>query len=487
MNHPTIIQGGMGVGISNWRLARTVSQHGQLGVISGTGINNVVIRRLQQGDPDGHMRRAIAHFPFQDIAQPILDRYFVPDANPESTKPFKITPMFSAKPSLASQQLLVVTTFAEVFLAKEGHNGLVGINLMEKLQMTTLGGLYGAMLADVDYVLMGAGIPREIPRVLDLFANHEPATLKLHVENASADDNFLLSFDPREVIPHAMPPLRRPKFLAIIASTTLAISLIKKGTGKVDGFVIEEPPAGGHNAPPRGNKTFNERGEPIYGEKDIVDLEKIKSLGVPFWLAGSYATPQKLTYAIEHGAEGIQVGTAFALSQESGLRDDLRHQAIQRVKAGEMDIFTDPKASPTGFPFKVAQVEGTVAKPDVYAERPRLCDLGYLRTAYKRDDGTLGYRCASEPIDQYLKKGGELSETEGRKCLCNGLMATHGLAQHRPDGYVEAPLVTMGDDVTTILQFLHDDADAYSAVDVLDTLLQGVPQKQEHELASMTA
>ena len=35
---PTIIQGGMGAAISNWRLARAVAKEGQLGVVSGTAL-----------------------------------------------------------------------------------------------------------------------------------------------------------------------------------------------------------------------------------------------------------------------------------------------------------------------------------------------------------------------------------------------------------------------------------------------------------------
>ena len=57
---PVIIQGGMGVGVSNWRLANAVSSRGQLGVVSGTALDVVLARRLQDGDPGGHMRRALA-------------------------------------------------------------------------------------------------------------------------------------------------------------------------------------------------------------------------------------------------------------------------------------------------------------------------------------------------------------------------------------------------------------------------------------------
>ena len=54
---PVIIQGGMGIAVSNWELAKTVSLKGQLGVVSGTAIDNVMARRLQDGDKSGNTRR----------------------------------------------------------------------------------------------------------------------------------------------------------------------------------------------------------------------------------------------------------------------------------------------------------------------------------------------------------------------------------------------------------------------------------------------
>ena len=39
---PGIIQGGMGIGVSGWRLARAVSSHGQLGVVSGTAVESLL-------------------------------------------------------------------------------------------------------------------------------------------------------------------------------------------------------------------------------------------------------------------------------------------------------------------------------------------------------------------------------------------------------------------------------------------------------------
>src|SRR5512145_2771431 len=75
---PRIIQGGMGVGVSDWRLANAVSRVGQMGVVSGTAIDAVLVRRLQMGDAGGHMRRAMAAFPVPGVAESALERYFLP-------------------------------------------------------------------------------------------------------------------------------------------------------------------------------------------------------------------------------------------------------------------------------------------------------------------------------------------------------------------------------------------------------------------------
>ena len=52
-DYPVIIQGGMGIAVSGWKLARAVSAEGQLGVVSGTALDGVLVRRLQLGDPEG--------------------------------------------------------------------------------------------------------------------------------------------------------------------------------------------------------------------------------------------------------------------------------------------------------------------------------------------------------------------------------------------------------------------------------------------------
>jgi len=248
MMYPTIIQGGMGVAVSNYRLARAVSQAGQLGVVSGTMLDNVLARRLQDGDIDGMIRRAMSKFPIKELAARVLKEYFI-EGGKKAGAPYKAVPMHSMKSSQPLIDLTILANFVEVYLAKEGHDGLVGINYLTKIDLPTLPSLFGAMLAGVDFVLMGAGIPRAIPGILDRLSEKKAVTLKIDVEGSSTDDNFVVEFDP-EKYPVVQANLKRPQFLAIVSSAVLAQSLAKKSSGKVDGFVVEHHCAGGHNAPP---------------------------------------------------------------------------------------------------------------------------------------------------------------------------------------------------------------------------------------------
>jgi len=466
---PIIIQGGMGAGVSSWQLARAVARAGHLGVVSGTALDVILARRLQVGDIGGHVRRALKNFPVPDVAKRIIDRYFVPGGKSDD-KSFRAKPVPAVKPSRHLEDLLVASNFVEVFLAKEGHDNPVGINYLEKIQVPNLPSIYGAMLAGVTYILMGAGIPRTIPGILDRLAQRQEVELRLDVKGADPGEEFFTRFDPNEYCGGAAPMVERPRFIAIVASATLANMLARKSNGSVDGFIVEGPTAGGHNAPPRGQLQLSVEGEPIYSERDIVDLEAMKALGRPFWLAGGYGTPQGVVEALRMGATGVQVGTAFAYTNESGIDPAIKKRVIAMSRAGEARVFTDPIASPTGFPFKVVQLPGTISEESAYQARTRVCDLSYLRHAYKKPDGTVGWRCPSEPVEDYVKKGGDIKDTVGRKCVCNGLLVDIGLGQIQRNGEVEKALVTSGDDVATVARFLKPGATSYAASDVLEYL-----------------
>jgi nitronate monooxygenase len=462
----------MGAGVSSWRLAQAVSRLGQLGVVSGTALDEILVRRLQDGDPGGHMRRGFDAFPFPAMAERIWRSYYIPGGKAAAAA-YLTMPTHQQQEPRELLELCIVSNFVEVFLAREGHSNPVGINYLEKIQIPHLPSMYGAMLAGVGYVLMGAGIPLHVPGVLDALTEHKAAEYALHVIGAREGDDTAVRFDPRDFMECELAPLHRPAFLAIVSSNTLAATMLRKANGKVDGLVIETRTAGGHNAPPRGKLQLSAQGEPVYGERDSIDLEKIRELGAPFWLAGGYGSAAKLREALELGAAGVQVGTAFAFTRESGLREDLKQALLDLALRGEARVFTDPLASPAGFPFKVARLEGTASEDAVAAARPRICDLGFLREMYRGDDGQIAYRCPAEPLSVYLAKGGKAEDAQGRKCLCNALMANIGHQQVRCGHHVESPLVTAGDDLTEVGRFLPAGAASYGAADVLDALLPG--------------
>lgn len=468
---PSIIQGGMGVAVSHWPLARAVSLAGQLGVVSGTGIDVVLLRRLQDGDAGGHMRRALAACPWPDLAEQVILRYFQPDGRMPN-QPYLRTPVWTLDSHRWHEAMAMLGGFVEVWLAKFQNTGQVGINLLTKLALPNLAILYGAMQADVDVVLMGAGIPREVPGALDKLSVHEPTSMLLEVAGMSLAKSPRILFEPRSFGSTSEVPLRRPAFFPIISSYSLALFMAKKANGSVQGFVIENASAGGHNAPPRGPKLHGPVGQLVYDERDTVDLEAVAALGYPFWLAGGFGSPDALEDAHNKGAAGIQVGTLFAYCVESGMAVELKHRVVVAVRRGAVAVRSDPQASPTGYPFKVVEVEGTLSDPAQYAARKRICDLGYLREACLDASGRVVFRCAAEPVGSYINKGGHLKDTEGRMCLCNGLLATAGFPQTQPSGILESPIVTSGDPVEQIRVLLTPERETYTAQDVIDYLMK---------------
>jgi nitronate monooxygenase len=463
---PWLIQGGMGIAISGWPLARAVSSAGQLGVVSGTAIDNVFVRRLQDFGIDDELQTALDAFPDQTVVDDIVNKYG--SVRRTGSKPYRSLPALTDRSTGRSIDAIVLASFIEVTLAKMGHRGRVGINLLTKVQLPTAPALCGAILAGVDYVLMGAGVPTHIPGVLEQLSLGQPVDMPLSVAGApSGSPASSLHFDPTPYL--GSQALRRPRFVGIVSSHVLAAALAKRSNGPVDGFVVERPTAGGHNAPPRGTFGVDEEGNPEYGERDVVDFEALSSLGTPFWIGGGVSSAADVRDAFALGASGVQVGTLFAYCDESGMDPDLRRRVLHELKTGSVSVKTSLRASSTGYPFKVASVSATISDSGVYAERTRKCDLGYLREAYLKPDGSTGYRCAAEPVDAFIRKGGSIEVTEGTTCLCNGLMSTCGLGQYRADGHREPPIVTSGDDINDIRQLLVG-RESYSASDVIEHL-----------------
>ncbi|MFA6583417.1 MAG: hypothetical protein WCS77_03885 [Elusimicrobiaceae bacterium] len=461
----------MGIWISNWRMSRIVSLMDGLGIVSGTALEVVYVRLLQLGDKGGHVRRAFtelaARIPaFADDLNDLLREYFLEGGKTAET-PYKAAPAAGLshcgghdntslwEPNRKYQVMSIAANFAEVWLAKEGHNGLIGINYLRKAERPLPWSIYGAMLAGADYIAMGAGSPAEIPALIDKLSRHEDAELSMRIYGITASDGeFALRISPK-VLRGEAAPVPKPKVLAIVSSYALASLLAENPQTRPHGFIVEEAVAGGHNAPPS-KKTFTETGEPtvVYTKEDRIDIAAIAGLGLPFWLAGAFGSPQGLRTAKKLGAAGVQFGTVAALSAQSGFSAGVRTAALDLLAAGLLKVRTDALASPSGFPFKIAQLAGTLSESSVYDARRRRCDVGYLQSAYLTPKGGIGFRCPAEDVDAFVRKGGKLRNTKGRVCICNGLLAAAGLGQYWPDTATEPPLVTLGENLNAARKLL---------------------------------
>ena len=461
----------MGIGVSSVQMANAVADCGQLGVVSGTAVDSAFARRLQVGDKDGDLRWALSKFPDQEIVAEVLERFFL-EGGKKSEASYLDVPKLSIAPTPFASKMLIVANFAEVTLAKRNTEGLIGINFLEKIQLATPVSVFGAILADVDYILMGAGIPADIPQLITDLLDGKPVNFRIKVEGA--ENPHFLHFDPGMVKGVEFSELNRPRFLAIVSSHILANYLARDESTRPDGFVIEGPTAGGHNAPPRSKEHIGADGQVTFSEKDLADFEKVKAVGLPFWLAGGYGTPAKVKEAIELGAVGVQVGSLFALSRESGITDDLRDEVLKGITDGTLEVRTEPKTSATGFPFKVVEIKGTATDPEVYEARNRKCDLGYLRSPFLRPDGGIGYRCSAEPVKTFEFKGGSEGEAENVKCLCNALMANIGLGQVRWATYHEPALLTLGSDLSGAQELSALHSGCWSSANVVEYLVSAL-------------
>ncbi len=504
-----LIQGGMGVYVSNFRLASAVAAARPgltAGTVSGTALDVVHVRLLQLGDPGGHIQSALQAFDAQfqvEIGARIIQEYFI-EGGKQPGERYKLGPRQRFYTPDRSQalpvpgdnptpidltvdesliEILIATGYAEVWLAKRGHNGRILINFLHKVQLPLIYALYGAMLAGVDGIVVGAGNPDGLPRDVSNLAVHQPVSTEVPLLYRESGETFLVTFDPSSIAGGrlAQKPLQRPAFLAIVSSEGLAAALANSPSGPPDGFIIEHHTAGGHNAPPLGPLQKDALEQPIYGQEDEPDFEVIRQQSLPFWLAGGYGSPSGLAKAQQVGAAGVQVGTIFALTQESGLAPEHKMAVLSALRTGttDADLVRTTLFSPTGYPFKVAQLAGTLSEETVYQNRTRVCDLGFLQQRgfdKPAPDGArqVFQRCPAAPLEDFKRKRGLPFNAADKRCLCNGLLSAVGLGQIHPSRGEEPAIVTLGNDLSGVRRLSRCGQTLYWAEDVVRDLLEEV-------------
>ncbi|MCU0821642.1 MAG: hypothetical protein MUC95_04110 [Spirochaetes bacterium] len=511
LNQIRLIQGGMGIYVSNWKLARAAAMSSPdviAGTVSGTALDQVYVRLLQEGDPGGHIKRAfdaLDSITGSDFCGKLYERYHILGGKSPEAR-YRPSPRFimrfengeSHLPAHISAdtgpvrlmmhgdmiELLIASAFSEVWLAKEGHRGRIFINFLKKIEAPLVCSIYGAILAGADGIVVGAGNPDGLPALCGELSMHREVSMEFPVLYKEPGEKFILPFNPAKYISDELKktPVRRPAFLSIVSHETLARALAESGSGAPDGLIIENHTAGGHNANPLGPLVTDELGQPVYGENDMADIRAIKKTRLPFWLAGGYDSSEKMMEALDAGANGIQSGTIYAFSEESGMLSGHRAAVFNELKQGKDDqsIIRTTMYSPTGFSFKVAVLNGTLSQDDVYIKRKRVCDIGLLQQVglSKPDENGMRkifQRCPAAPLGIFVKKRGLPRNTEERRCLCNGLISGAGYAQvvENEDGTcsTEPPIVTAGGCLNGVRRMSQNGSRTYTCSEIAGDIL----------------
>lgn len=433
-----IVAGAAGVHVTTPRLAGEVARLGGVGTISETAAGTVLARQLQDGDSSGEIRRALAAFPNQKMVETVaLDRYYRENGR-RADEPYALVPQPRGKQDSVAEAMHVIGVFTQAWLAQEysGGSGAIAANRLGKIPRLAAAGIGGSLLAGVPIIVQGAGMPTEVPSILrnlvaDGRTRYDAGVVGQRKGEQWEFDITTYNADSRT--------LAMPEFWPIISHPDMIDELRKHGD--IDAVVVESRVAAGHNSPSKGPEPSID----AYLEKNV-----------PIILAGGEAS-RGLREAQRLGAAAIQVGSLFALTRESGAAPALKGRAISMARMSKLEVRQDALASPTGFPFQIADIPDTLSDSRVLADRVphKICDLGYLTTAYTTADGRIGYRCLAEPEEKYVQKiaNPRLAQALGKRmCLCNALLATADMPQVQKDGYVEPPVLTLGETVREDVQ-----------------------------------
>jgi len=179
--------------------------------------------------------------------------------------------------------------------------------------------------------------------------------------------------------------------------------------------------------------------------------------------------PGKLAEALRLGAAGLQVGHRLPSA---------KNPRPARAQTGspppeppwQAGVFTDPLASPAGFPFKVAQIAQTLSDPALYETvpdmRPRLLAPPLPQDRWLRSATAVPPSRCRIPPQRRRPRGYTRPQMR-----CNGLPTTWAWARSGPNREPNCRWSLPGDDLALIAQFLTPGRDSYSAAYVLRQLL----------------
>lgn len=272
--------------------------------------------------------------------------------------------------------------YTEVSLALES-GGVVGINIMVAGMKDYEASVKGAIDAGVHMIISGAGLPLSLPSIA------------------------------------------RPKDTALIpiVSSARALEIIcrkwQRQGYRPDAAVLEGPLAGGH----LGFQPEQIEGEEFRLERLLPPVKDVarKYGDFPVIVAGGIYTHEDIKHFLSMGADAVQMGTRFLVTEESSATRAYK-EAVVRAKRDDIIIAGVP-GSPCGLPFRILK-HSPMYMDALQRGRPPRCDKGYV--LFKDDRGRFT-RCLAR------------ESNESHFCICNGLLSSAGYNHDQ-----EKPLYTVG-------------------------------------------
>ncbi len=261
--------------------------------------------------------------------------------------------------------------------------GCIAINIMVALHQSFNASILGALEGGVDAIILGAGLPTNLPE-----------------EIISAD-----------------------VALVPIVSSVKALRIIQRRWQErlhrpPDAVVLEGPLAGGHlGFAPDDVEKPEFRLEKLFGPvKEFAQ----KNGDYPVIVAGGiYYHDDIVRWINDFGADGIQMGTRFAATHESGASPAFK-QAILNCRPEDIIVAKNP-GSPCGLPFRLIKTSPGYQLA-LKKARPPKCNRGLVLR--KDDSGKFTVCSAKNSHDSF--------------CICNVLYSAHGFTDK------EEPIFTVG-------------------------------------------
>lgn len=248
------------------------------------------------------------------------------------------------------------------------RGGPIGMNIMVAVINQYEDSVLGSMDGGVDVIISGAGLPMALPEIAKTHPRSEDVALVPIVSSGRATDIILRRWSRSGRLP--------------------------------DAFVVEGPLAGGHIAWRDPNEAMDPSQKLENLLSEVFEICTKWKLDIPVIAAGGVYTHQDILNYIRLGCGGVQMGTRFLATHESGANLEYKQMLVSCTEE-DIELASKP-GSPCGMLFRVLK-QSPFYQEALRRERAPKCDKGYL-----------------------LNKGFCPSKYENEKtfCICNGLLSS---------------------------------------------------------------